>query len=829
MKALNRPYDVQNYLISLSLDPALDPKEFAGSVDIKFKAQAPLTEMDLDVEELKIQSATFRSAAGGAKFDDQAPGILKIHFANPMKVGETRTLNIRYTALIRSAHQGMFKVVDPDEPNRGPLYFTHLEPNGARSVFPCNDEPSDKATSEVVISVPEGYQVLSNGEKISEKKITQKGKAWTEIYWKLKQPHPTYLVAIAIGKFSKIATKSGKKEISLWTGKTKTEKAQYALDVTKKSYEFFEDYLGVKYPWPKYATVGIPTFLWGGMENTSSTHMNQERASLNDPNSEIEKIRITNLTAHELAHQWFGDYVTMKWWDDVWLNESFATLMGTLATSHIFKNSQSEIEAVTDAWNHYFRQEDGPRSHPIVDKELVSVDDAFDSINYTKGENVLRMLSFYVGEENFRKGVKAYLEKSAYSNATHLDFFKAMELTAKTDLAKFKASWILSRGYPILSYSGKWNADKKTYTLSIKQRPNHKEDTTLFDFKIPVTFHRKAEPAYSRTMTVAVSNAETETPTVLEAEPEWVTVNPGSVVLAVWAPETLDEETLAKQAAQDPDEISRVWAAFKLLEPLHEGTDKASQVAVKTTLKLLEEDSSPYVRNAVLAHLQTIKSKSLPEKLGNGILALAQKTTAEGTTQTELYKKDPHGWSLFRSALFGTLGKVDSKEVLPFLTAALNNPNLPLDDLGNAAQSVAFLGEEKSSEVLKQALVVHKPRGYRYQFLIQYAFGAYENPAAAKEIGAMAKEAGSDLMGRIGNLISDNMTLKNSKEWSEFLADFTLKNDRFGDEVKARILTTIEEVKNDHVKKLLEAISKDSASERLKEVSRKILSKNFSG
>ena len=119
----------------------------------------------------------------------------------------------------------------------------------------------------------------------------------------------------------------------------------------------------------------MPTFLWGGMENTSATTMNQERTVLNAPNSEFDKKRIVGLVAHELAHQWFGDYVTMKWWDDVWLNEAFASYMGSLATQDHFKNEQENIESLLYLWNEYFRQEDGPRSHPLVDQKLSSIDD----------------------------------------------------------------------------------------------------------------------------------------------------------------------------------------------------------------------------------------------------------------------------------------------------------------------------------------------------------------------------------------------------------------------------------------------------------------------
>ena len=476
----NRPIDVLHYKIQIEIDPSTDPQDFPAEAEITLKTLAPIDSFTLDRDQLVVAEVW---QAGRKKktpndqnvmplsFDATDPKTVRVLLGRKTKRGEELTIGVRYSGKIRSAHHGFFKVRVPDDPERGPLLFTHFEAMGARAFFPCNDEPYDKATTEIIATVPARYEALSNGKRVGDRRFKKAGAPWREIHWRLDKPHSTYLVALAIGPFQKRASKVGSKEISVWVGPGKTDKAAYSLKVTKQCYQFFEKYLGVKYPWPQYATVGLPTYLWGGMESTTSTHMNEERTLLADPRSELDKKRIVILAAHELAHQWFGDFVTMKWWDDLWLNEAFASILGTLGTRDVFRNEEAELDVIIETWDDYMRQEDGPRSHPIIDKGLSCPDDAFDAINYTKGENILRMLSFYVGEAKFRKGLKRYLTKHALGNATYLDFFKAVEDASGVKLARFRDSWLLQRGYPILSYSGDWDAKSKVYRLRDRSAP----------------------------------------------------------------------------------------------------------------------------------------------------------------------------------------------------------------------------------------------------------------------------------------------------------------------------------------------------------------------
>ena len=312
----------------------------------------------------------------------------------------------------------------------------------------------------------------------------------------------------------------------------------------------------------------------------------------------------------------------------------------------------------------------------------------------------------------------------------------------------------------------------------------------------------------------------------LPAEPEWVTVNPGGVALAKVLPEEGKEASLTTLALNDPDATARTWAAFAFLAPLREGKTITKE-AEATLAQMLRQDPSPYVRSAIAGNLQTLKTRWLPDDLGAALASLGKDVLTGPFEKSAQFAKDPQGWRQWRAELAGTLGKVNRPEILPLLAGTLGRENVGLDDLGKAATSVARLGHEKSAEILKTTMKLHGPRGYRYRFAVQMAFGALATPAAAQEIREMAKTSGSDLLGRIGWMVRDNQVLVESAEWASFLKDFILDDNKFGDEVKARVLNTLEEVKTRPARGTLEAIVQQSSSDRLREASKKILTKNF--
>jgi len=825
----NRPYDALQYTITFEVDPGTDPKEFHAELEMKAKATTTLETLSLDIEGLTIGYVQMTlPQKQPLKFDAQSGKELKVTFVQPVSAGQTFTLQIAYAGKIDTANGGLFKVRDPDEAARGPLLFTQLEPIKARAFFPCNDEPYDKAITEIKVSVPARYDVVSNGKKVKEKKFRRGDVPWREVHWKQEKPHPTYLVALAIAPFAKVATKHKGKEVAFYTGENTKGRIAFGMDATRKSLEFMESYLGVPYPWAQYASVGLPTFLWSGMENTSVTFMNQDRMLLTDPSSPQDKLMVVGLTAHELAHQWFGDFVTMKWWDNVWLNESFANHIGTLATKSFFKNEGIELEVVTSTWENYFRQEDGPRSHPIINKALTAPEDAFDSISYTKGQNVLRMLSYYVGEEKFRLGLKAYLTQNAFANADYNDFFSAMEKASGKELGQFRDTWLLQRGYPVLRQTSNWDDGKKAFTFTLAQQSNHSTERSIFHFRVPVVFRRKSAPAFAKSVDFLMEGPRVSQTITLPAEPEWVTVNPGGIALAKVLPEEGKEASLSTLALNDPDATARTWAAFTILAPLREGKT-LNQESEALISQMLRQDPSPYVRASIASHLKILKARWVPDGIGATLAGLGKEVLNGPFEKSNAFSKDPHGWRLWRGELTGALGKVNRPEVLPLLAGTLGRENVTLDDLSEAASAVARLGNERSAAILKTTMKLHGGRGYRYRFAIKMAFGALATPGAAQEIREMTKTSDSDLFARIGVLVRDNQVLLESSEWAAFLKEFVLDDTKFGDEIKARILTTIEEVKTRPVRGTLEAIYQQSSSDRLREVSKKILDKNFSG
>lgn len=822
----NRPIDVQHYALQLEIDPGADPKKFDATVTIDLIAKRDLNRFTLDQRELhtrEVQALTPKEE--NVKFTSDKEE-LTVHLNPPLKKGEKASFRIAYQGVIRNDHHGLFRVKDPDDPSRGPILATQLEADHARELFPCNDEPNDKATTEIRVTLPESYEVISNGIRGQDKKLTRSGVKLKTVHWKMEKPHSVYLVSLAIGKFALTTKKYRNIELSFWVSPSKVAKTHYLMQATEKSMELLESYLAVPYPWPKYATVGIPTFFWGGMENTSSTHMNEEAVLLNDPLSEFEKNTITSLVAHELAHQWFGNLVTLNWWQDLWLNESFATYLESLITQRIFGTEEQEINMVLETWQDYFRQEDGPRSHPIVTAKLDSIDDAFDDISYTKGGHVLRMLNFHIGESAFRKGLKTYLTKYAYSNATHVELFKAMEEAAGEDLTKFQTCWVLQRGYPLVEYSGRWSEPSKRYTLHLSQRSNHPKDKTDFYYRLPVTYHRKAAPAYEIQKSIEISGTKTNFELNLPAAPEWVTINPRAIALIKLTPKNLSADQLVAQATHDPDEISRMWANLTLLQGLLEGGESPVE-AQRSVLENLKKDPSPYVRMGILSSLQKTQARWLPSELGGGLLTLAQESLQPRFESSPLFRADPHGWRQFRSQILASLGKVNDPSVLPLLAEQLKNSKLPLDDLTSSTSAVAKQGTEQSMALLKGALALHGDRGYRFRFRILLAFAAFENPIAAKEIREIVKTEAPDLVGKLGYRIRDNFTLRDSKEWARTLETILLKDSKFGEEIQARLMTSIEESKTPEVKHLLRAVAKNSDSERIRMGSKKILEKNF--
>lgn len=818
-KPKNRPYDVEHYKLSFSLDPKQNAQQISAELNIRLQTPVELKSIELDAEGLEIQSAQWNGKP--AEFTLRK-NLLTVSLPQPSAPGKSNDLHLIYAAPVQTTQKGFFRVTDPDSPERGNLYFTMFEATDARAFFPCNDEPTDKATFELLVHVPKGVSVLSSGRIVRDQPMNLQGKPGHIVHWKLEKPEPTYLANVAVGIFDKLQTQYRDIPVEVFGSKLALQRSKFLLDTNRKALEFFETYLKSPYPWPRYASVGLPTFIMGGMENTANTFLNQDRMVLHEGGSEEEKVNVTWLTTHELAHQWFGDLVTMRWWDDIWLNEAFASFASFRATAHLLSQEELEVFAVVDLWEDYFRQEDGPRSHSIVRKDMKSASDGFDAISYTKGEQILRTLSVYLGEDTFRAGLSQYLKDFAFSNATHVDFFASMEKASGRPLQRFRDSWLLSRGYPIISATTAWDSAKKQASLVVTQTSNHGKGNNGFEFKLPVVFHRKTRPTYSIASEVSFAPdvEEVKTTQNLPAEPEWTTINPRADVLARLVSREGAENQLMLQAVSDPDPVSRVWALNEIVSPLTRGKTLDPQ-RDQFFSKAIRTEPSPYVRMGFLHAIDRLPARSVTGALGKAMVEAFDDTGNP-------VSRDRHGWTLWRTRLLRQLAKSDDPRAQERIQKSLQNKLATLDEVASAAYALALVGGPKAVSQLQSALKLHSGRGYRFRYWIEFATAAIPDARAVNEIARLSKTATSDLMAKIPNVIRDNETVKASPEWISFLETFLLTDTRFGETVKLRMLNTIEEVKNGSTEALLKKL-KTSEHQDIRDAASRILSKNFSG
>ena len=327
---------------------------------------------------------------------------------------------------------------------------TQLEPLGARRVLPCVDHPAQRAVFRVEVVTDGGLQVIFN---TPAKSRTSEGGREHYVF----EPTPrmaTYLLFLGIGTFEERRRRHGTVEIIVATPPGRGDQSEFALDHAGRILDFFGDYFGLPFPLPKLHLIAVPNTAVGGMENWGAISFRERLLLVGPDASQSTKRQVLSVMAHEIAHQWFGDLVTMSWWNDLWLNESFATFMDYKASSHLYPDWQVWSDFALETSNAQL-WDALPHSHPVN----VPVEDPnqihgiFDEISYSKGGSVLRMMEAFLGEEVFRAGVARYLKRFAYGNARGEDLWAALNEEAKLPVSEILGDWLNRPGYPALRAS----------------------------------------------------------------------------------------------------------------------------------------------------------------------------------------------------------------------------------------------------------------------------------------------------------------------------------------------------------------------------------------
>lgn len=441
----------------IRLKPDLAACKFAGSVAIDLDVVGETKFIVLNAADLSIQDGTvsFTSKASSKVFEPckvdlvEEDEILVLEFPETLPTG-SGVLAIGFDGTLNDKMKGFYRSTYEHNGEKKNMAVTQFEPADARRCFPCWDEPACKATFKITLDVPSDLVALSNMPIVDEK---VEGHVKTVFY----QESPimsTYLVAVVVGLFDYVEdrTSDGVK-VRVYCQVGKQNQGKFALHVAVKTLELYRVYFAVPYSLPKLDMIAIPDFAAGAMENYGLVTYRETALLYDEKHSAASnKQRVATVVAHELAHQWFGNLVTMEWWTHLWLNEGFATWVSYLAADSLFPEWKIWTQFLEES-TEGLRLDGLAESHPIEVEinHAGEIDEIFDAISYRKGASVIRMLESYLGAECFQKSLASYIKRHAYSNAKTEDLWAALEEGSGEPVNKLMNSWTKQKGYPVVS------------------------------------------------------------------------------------------------------------------------------------------------------------------------------------------------------------------------------------------------------------------------------------------------------------------------------------------------------------------------------------------
>jgi len=591
--APDRKADILHIIIDVT--PDFKSRTIAGTTTIKFVPIAkPLTELRLDAIDLDVSSVTSSADMAGYNVTDEA---ITITFDPPVPPGAETTVTVVYEA----------------EPKQG-LYFrtpemgykeedTHLSTQGetheAPHWYPNYDYPNERSSSEVICRVPKDMTVLSNGRLISEEMDPDSG--LKVVRWLQEKPHVNYLIALVAGKLKKIESRYKDIPLAFYTPTSQIEQAENSFEGTADMMAFYEMEIGIPYPWDKYYQAVVQDG-GGGMENTTLTILGDGTLFT----KETENIRSSQgLVAHELVHQWFGDYVTCKDWSHLWLNEGFAVYYEKLYDGH--KNgSDSMLYGLYRSARGVLSER--PIHKPIVYRSYANAWEQFDYRTYPKGGWVLHMLRTELGEELFRKCVKIYLERHALSSVVTEDFSSVIEELTGRSFDRFFDQWVYHARHPDLKVSYNWSEKDKLAKVSVEQTHEVNDNVMLFHFRTKVRFLIDNERVDRE---IVVDSKQHDFYFPLPKEPKIVRFDPDYGLLA-----TIKFEKPTAMLYEQLENMDDVIGRLRAIDTLKKKKDKKTVSKLKD---VLNNDAFYGVRREASAALRNIHTNETFDALVDSI------------------------------------------------------------------------------------------------------------------------------------------------------------------------------------------------------------------
>ncbi len=547
--APSRAFDTEHIKLELSVNMARETLDGRATTTLR-ALRRQNQELVFDAIGFKILSVRMDGKAAAYTYEN---GRLSLPLKSSISVGKRIQVQIDYR-VVRPILGFFFIKPDKHYPKRPRQAWTQGEDEYARYWFPCFDAPNERTTTEVIAAVPRGYVAVSNGRLL---RTTHNSRWKTSTYhWKQEIPHATYLVTLTVGKFSLIKDKWRDIPVQYYCEKGREAEALRAFSKTPKMLEFFSKSIGVKYPYPKYAQIAAHDFIFGGMENTSAT--TQTEYALLDERSALDYTS-DELVAHELAHQWFGDYLTCKDWSHAWLNESFATYFDALFKRHD-KGEDEFLYMIRRNSQEYFHEDRERYRRSIVTGTFRRPSDLFDRHLYEKGSVILFMLHRILGEELFWKAIGTYVRDNRAQTVETVDLINAIEKATGYNMRRFFDQWVFGPGHPEYTINSWWDERKKEISLRVVQSHGQGNGVGLFTVETEFLFATKRG---ERREKVAIDDKAHLFKFKLDAEPDMVLFDPDHRVLKkVSFPKP--EAWLLRQLNKDKNVLGRIEAAHEL-------------------------------------------------------------------------------------------------------------------------------------------------------------------------------------------------------------------------------------------------------------------------
>lgn len=575
----DRPGQVNHIFLDLIID--IPQQSFQGSCQITLTPiRQGISSLTLDAVDLNINSVFIEGISQPFDYDRS---LLTIHLLQPT-TDKPIILTINYQ--VKQPQRGLY-FIGPDEyyPDKPMQVWTQGEDEDSRFWFPCFDYPGQLTTSEIRVKIPQPYIAISNGELISVATVGE-----DRIYhWSQKQIHPTYLMTLAVGDFAELCDSSNGVPVTYYVEKGREEEGQRSMGKTPRMIEFFSQKFGYPYPYPKYAQVCVDDFIFGGMENTSTTILTDR--CLIDQRASIDHTWTESLVAHELAHQWFGDLVVIKHWSHAWIKEGMASYSEVLWTESEYGKAAASYYLLGEARS--YLEEDASRyRRPIVTHVYREAIELYDRHLYEKGACVYHMIRSILGEDLFAKAIQTFVRDNAYKTVETVDLLRAIEKATGYNLLFLFDQYVYRGGHPDYKVAYSWDNQNNLAQLTVTQTQDEKE---LFDLKIPVAFaYLNSEDIYN----LRIHQKEQSFYFPLAQKPDFVKFDRGNNFLKTVTLEYPIGE-LKAQLQQDPDPISRIYAAIAIAK-------KGGLEAIEALGTSLENEPFWGVRVEVAKQLATL-------------------------------------------------------------------------------------------------------------------------------------------------------------------------------------------------------------------------------